>query len=55
MQGNVAWYQNYRSLLRVAMFHVYGGSDWVNFLLALGGDGINEDRFLPPLVNPPCF
>ena len=25
------------------MFNVYGGSDWVNFLLALGGDGINED------------
>ena len=28
--------------MRVAMYHIYGGQEWVNFLLALGGDGINE-------------
>ena len=43
MQGKQTFDRNYRSQLRVAMFHAYGGSDWVNFLLALGGDGINED------------
>ena len=43
MQGKEEHARNMRSQLRVAMFHVYGGSDWVNFLLALGGDGINED------------
>ena len=43
MQGKEAHARNMRSQLRVAMFHVYGGSDWMNFLLALGGDGINED------------
>ena len=35
--------RNYRSQLRVALFDVYGGSDWMNLLLALGGAGINED------------
>ena len=43
VQGNDTWGRNLRSQLRVALFHVYGGSDWMNFLLALGGDGINED------------
>ena len=35
--------RNYRSQLRVALFEVYGGSDWMNLLLALGANGINED------------
>ena len=43
MQGKQTFNRNYRSQLRVAMFKAYGGSDWVNLLLALGGDGINED------------
>ena len=43
MQGKETWSRNFRSQLRVALFHVYGGSDWMNFLLALGGEGINED------------
>ena len=43
MQGKEAHARNMRSQLRVAMFHVYGGSDWMNFLLALGGGGINVD------------
>ena len=43
IKGKETHHRNHRSQLRVAMFHVYGGSDWVNFLLALGGDGINED------------
>ena len=28
---------------RVALFEAYGGSDWMNLLLALGAAGINED------------
>ena len=43
LQGKQTFNRNYRSQLRVAMFKAYGGSDWVNLLLALGGDGINED------------
>ena len=35
--------RNFRSQIRVALFDVYGGQDWVNFLLALGGNGINQD------------
>ena len=33
--------RNFRSLLRVAFFEVYGGEHWMNFLLALGT--INQD------------
>ncbi len=43
IQGKEHYSRNFRSQLRTAMFHVYGGQDWANLLLALGGDGINAD------------
>ena len=44
VQGNDTWGRNLRSQLRVALFHVYGGSDWMNLLLALGDkeEGLEE-------------
>ena len=35
--------RNYRSQLRVALFEAFGGSDWMNLLLAVGALGINQD------------
>ena len=42
-QSKEVYARNLRSQLRVALHEVYGGSDWMNLLLAVGAQGINQD------------
>ena len=41
--SSAVYNRNYRSQLRVALFEAFGGSDWMNLLLAVGALGINQD------------